>query len=335
VIVNLEKFVAEERPKWAQLDVILERNAKDPWREMSLGEVRELERLYQRASADLARLATFSAEPETRRYLENLVARGYTEVHGSRGENHRFRPWHWFAVVLPNVFRRQIRSFYLAVVLTMVGCVFGGLALGFDPGAKEVLMPFPHLQLDPAERVAREEQQKGDRLTGHKAEFSSQLMNNNIRVTFTAVALGMTWGFGTLVLLFYNGVILGAVAADYCLAGQGTFLAGWLLPHGVVEIPAILVGGQAGFVLAGALLGRGQRQTMASRLRKVSSDVVTLTFGAALMLVWAGFVESFLSQYHQPVIPYAAKITFGLLEAAALTWFLARAGRGNAEAARS
>src|ERR1017187_9175321 len=25
----------------------------------------------------------------------------------------------------------------------------------------------------------------------------------------------MTWGVGTLILLFYNGVILGAVAADY------------------------------------------------------------------------------------------------------------------------
>ncbi len=45
------------------------------------------------------------------------------------------------------------------------------------------------------------------------------------------------------------------------------------------------------------------------------------------MLVWAGIVEAFLSQYHQPVIPYALKIAFGIAELAALSLFLARAGR--------
>ena len=44
------------------------------------------------------------------------------------------------------------------------------------------------------------------------------------------------------------------------------------------------------------------------------------------MLVWAGIVEAFLSQYHEPVIPYGMKIAFGLVEAALLTLFLARAG---------
>ena len=43
----------------------------------------------------------------------------------------------------------------------------------------------------------------------------------------------MTWGVGTIIMLFYNGVILGAVAVDYIRAGQTKFLLGWLMPHGV------------------------------------------------------------------------------------------------------
>ncbi len=101
---------------------------------------------------------------------------------------------------------------------------------------------------------------------------------------------------------------------------------GWLLPHGVIEIPAILVGGQTGLVIARALIGWGSRISRAERLRKISRDIVTLAAGAALMLVWAGIIEAFLSQYHEPVIPYGAKIAFGLVEAALLTLFLARAG---------
>jgi uncharacterized membrane protein SpoIIM required for sporulation len=131
------------------------------------------------------------------------------------------------------------------------------------------------------------------------------------------------------VLMFYNGVVLGAVAVDYMLAGQTKFLLGWLLPHGAIELPAMLVGGQAGFVLAGALLGRGQRESLAARLRAVVPDVVTLCFGAALMLVWAGIVEAFFSQYHEPVLPYAVKIAFGVVELAALAWYLTSAGRGS------
>ena len=45
------------------------------------------------------------------------------------------------------------------------------------------------------------------------------------------------------------------------------------------------------------------------------------------MLVWAGIVEAFLSQYHQPVLPYDLKIGFGLVELILLAFFFARAGR--------
>ena len=53
------------------------------------------------------------------------------------------------------------------------------------------------------------------------------------------MALGMSYGVGTFTLLFYNGVILGGVFQDYIAAGETKFLLGWLLPHGVIEIPAI------------------------------------------------------------------------------------------------
>jgi hypothetical protein len=62
-------------------------------------------------------------------------------------------------------------------------------------------------------------------------------------------------------------------------------------------------------------------------MRTVSRDAVTLTFGFALLLVWAGFVEAFLSQYHEPVVPYEAKIAFGAIELILLFLYLAKSGR--------
>ena len=135
----------------------------------------------------------------------------------------------------------------------------------------------------------------------------------------------------TLIMLFYNGVILGAVALDYVLAGETPFLLGWLLPHGAIEIPAIILAGQSGLVLAGALIGWGESISLKARLRKISDDLVTLIMGVAVMLIWAGIVEAFFSQYHEPLIPYEAKIGFGVLELILLILFLTRSGkRGQA-----
>src|SRR5207253_10078619 len=109
---------------------------------------------------------------------------------------------------------------------------------------------------------------------------------------------------------------------------------GSLLAHSVVEIPAILIAGQADLMLVLALLGWGKRIPLKSRLREVSQDLVTLIFGLGLLLVWAGFVEAFLSQYHEPVIPYSMKIVFGLFELILLVLFLAKSG-SDRDAGRS
>jgi uncharacterized membrane protein SpoIIM required for sporulation len=154
-------------------------------------------------------------------------------------------------------------------------------------------------------------------------------MTHNTRVSLFTFAMGFTWGIGTVVLLFYNGIILGATALDFVHAGQSTFLLGWLLPHGAVEIPAIVLAGQAGFILAGALIGWGRRVSLKKRLRTVAPALVTLLCGLAMMLVWAGIVEAFFSQYHEPVIPYDAKIIFGTLELAALILFFGWSGKSK------
>jgi uncharacterized membrane protein SpoIIM required for sporulation len=326
VIIDLQRFFESERRHWAELELLLDRLENDPGFRLNLEQLQRFHYLYERTSADLAKVTTFASEPKTRRYLESLVARAYGEIHETREKPHRLAPLGWFFHTFPQAFRRHIRAFWLSVTITIAGSLFGGMAIGFDPDAKPILMPFSHLQGDPRERVAREERTDVDRLGGAQGTFSTYLMTHNTKVSIFALALGMTWGIGTIILLFYNGVVLGAVAVDYLLAGQTKFLLGWLLPHGSFEIPAILIAGQAGLVLGGALIGRGKRTALRTRLRQISGDLVTLIVGVGLLLVWAGLVEAFLSQYHEPIVPYWAKISFGAIELCLLTLFLARSG---------
>lgn len=327
VIIDLPRFIAEEKPFWTELETVLARLETKPDTALGLDEARRFHYLYQRASADLAKLTTFASEPSLRQYLESLVGRAYGEIHEVRRHAPARSVWRWFVATFPQTVRRHAGALWLALAVSVAGALLGAGAMYFDADAKAVLIPFEHLQGDPSERVAWEQKRQVRHGVQEKSVFSSMLMVNNIRVSITAMALGMTWGIGTITVLFYNGVILGAVALDYVRAGEWRFLLGWLLPHGSVELPAIVLAGQAGLVLGGALMGRGSRLGLRARFRAVAPDVVTLIGGVGVMLVWAGLVEAFLSQYHEPVIPYAVKMFLGLLELMLLIWFLSRCGR--------
>ena len=47
----------------------------------------------------------------------------------------------------------------------------------------------------------------------------------------------------------------------------------------------------------------------------------------AVALIWAGLVEGFFSQLHEPVLPYAVKISFGIIQLTGLFAYLLFAGR--------
>ena len=325
MIVDLQRFVARGQPHWQELDARLSALERDPDTPLGLDQIARLHALYERASCDLADLGNAVAEPALRASLENLVTRAYSEIHASRTRRTRFHPLAWFLQAFPQAFRRQARFFALACAITLGGTFFGAAAIALDPPSRSVLLPFGHDQLDPRKRVEAEEKTSLGKTEGHQ-RFSAFLLQNNARVSFFTLAAGITYGIVSGLLLFYNGAMLGGICADYIGAGQGRFLAAWLLPHGTVEIPCILIAGQAGLLLGAALFGRRSRLRAGLRIRAVLPDLATLVGGATVLLAYAALVESFLSQYHNPAI-YPLKIAFGLAELLLLGLFLARAGR--------
>ncbi len=329
MIVDVGRFAASETPYWEELEAMLAALDRDVARSLTLDEARRMHYLYQRAASGLARLSGFPEDHVLRLRLEPLVARAYAEIHETRSGQTRFSFVAWVTRVFPATFRKQFWAFRLSVGITLLGVIFGAGAILLDPPSKDVLMPFSHLHGDPAERVQKEEKNEDLRLGGMHGRFAAMLMTHNTQVSILAMALGVTFGVGTFVLLFSNGIILGAVVADYVRAGEGVFVAGWLLPHGSVEIPSILIAGQAGLILGRALMGWGTRKRVRARLRETAPDLATLIAGVAVMLVWAGIVESFFSQYHEPVLPYWVKIAFGVLELNCLVLYFWLAGRGK------
>ena len=119
----------------------------------------------------------------------------------------------------------------------------------------------------------------------------ANLATNNWLVAVDLAYSGLAAGVPAVVSLGFNGLIVGAVGG---VVDPAAFLA-LVAPHGVIEIPAIAIGGAAGLHLGrvgiGALRGRTGVDAVAAAIRRV----YRVLLGLVPLFVVAAFVEAFLT----------------------------------------
>lgn len=323
---DVQRFVRERTPDWQDLEALLTRVESHGIRVLGVEGARRFGKLYRNVSNDLVRARTEVVDAALQDYLNDLVARAYAQIYagaGARGAGLLA----FFALEFPRLVRAEWRAVAFSALLFVGGALSGALAAWLDPDAMSVLLPEQHAEITPAERVARDEG-RGAHATHEATAFSSFLFTHNIQVSFLAFALGITFGIGTVSLLIYNGLPLGALAVQYHLAGYGLFFWAWILPHGIPELTEIAIAGAAGLVLARGLVlpgRRTRREALVAEARRAAQLVV----GGMPVLVLAGLIEGTVSQVHEPTMPYPVKLAFALLIGIGLYAWLALAGRGR------
>jgi uncharacterized membrane protein SpoIIM required for sporulation len=308
--MELAEFVEQRRPKWSQLERLLDTTERDGLSKLSLDDARTLSRLYRSTSSDLLWVRARAGAADISGYLNDLVGRAYAITYP--GKRVRLVEMGKFLTLgFPDVMAREWRMFVAAFLLFWGGFGFGWIGMMFDPDAAPYLVPGDHLKLDPEKRADDEAKNKGAS-TGEQAMFTSFLFTHNIQVAFLAFALGLTAGLGTAILMFLNGVMLGSLAWVYTSKGMAGWFWAWILPHGIPEISAIVIAGAAGFVLARALVAPKGLSRRAA-LKREGKTALQLLLGTLALFVLAGFVEGTISQIHPPRLSVAFKISFALI----------------------
>ncbi len=64
MILDLQQFIATERPHWDELEGLLAKIEEDHDLRLSLEQTRRFHYLYDRAASDLLRISTFASSPE-------------------------------------------------------------------------------------------------------------------------------------------------------------------------------------------------------------------------------------------------------------------------------
>jgi len=289
-LLNASRFRAAHEVDWTRLERLLTRIEKRSVRVLSDDDLLALPLLYRSTLSSLSVARETSLDRALIAYLEQLCARAYFQLYGVSDSAWRDLG-HFFTRGWPGAVASLWRETLVMAFLTIAGTVaaymlvradpswYGGivpqgLASGRDPGASaEALRATLYHSREDGLGV-----------------FASFLFGHNAQIAIFAFALGFAFVVPTALLIFYNGLMLGAMIAVF--AGKGlelNFLA-WLAIHGTTELFAVIIAGAAAMRIGTAIAFPG-RQARMEAVVAAGRTAAVATAGVVLMLAVAAILE--------------------------------------------
>ncbi len=313
----------EQREHWQELAGLLDRAERGGTAALTVDELKRLCQLYRHVTIDLSRARTDGGDPELVSYLNALAARAHGRVYQARRIN--LRPLLTFALTgFPALVRRCRVPVLVSASVFLLASVASFLAVVRQPELayslfNEDMVEFENVRL---------EKQHGEYRGNFTFNLSESplvavaIIGNNIRVSVLAFALGALLCLPGILLLVFNGRMLGTLTG--LVWNHGFFLDFYalILTHGVLELTAICIAGGGGLMLGWALIAPG-RLARRVALQRAAGPAFGLLAGSTLLLIVAGTIEAYITpHFSQPV-----RWTVAALSAVFLIAYLGFAGR--------
>jgi uncharacterized membrane protein SpoIIM required for sporulation len=224
-------------------------------------------------------------------YLERLCTRAYFQIYGVQTPVWR-QLTGFFATGWPNAVRSLWRETLFCVVLTFGAALLAYLLIGGDPSWFYSVIPEGMAEgRDPSASAEFLRSTLYDKpKEGWLGVFATFLFTHNSQIAIFAFALGFAFAVPTVLLMLYNGLMLGALFEVFASKGLGPNVIGWLMIHGTTEIFSICIAGAAGIRLGLAVAFPGQDSRMDSVVA-AGRTAATAMAGAVIMLAVAGLLE--------------------------------------------
>ena len=328
-----EQFVSRYQAEWQALEAWLETRAHlgrrrrarvvpDP----SLPPDAEFPQRYRRLCQQLALARERGYSPQLVEHLQQLMQRGHTLLY-------RTPAFRWRSVLeflfadFPQLVRSQATVMWVSLALFAVPLIGSFVLVQLRPDLVHLLMD--NARLAQVERMYDPAAPNLGRDSGTDWMMFGYYIMNNISIGLRTFASGLLAGLGTVLVLLFNGITIGAVAGHLQHVGHGDPFWRFVVGHGAFELTAIVIAGGAGLQLGLRLLAPG-RQRRLDALMDAGRIGARLCLGIAAMLLVAAFIEAFWSSI-------ASVPAWGKYSVAAVLWTLVglwlwRGGRGDTHA---
>jgi uncharacterized membrane protein SpoIIM required for sporulation len=285
--MDIDAFVVRNQGAWSRLGQLTTR-ARGP-RQLSPDELDELILLYQRTSAHLADArVTYASDQALIGRLTLLVSDAHNVLYSQRD----VELWRSLRTFTTRTFPRavyEIRWFVLiSALLTAVPWAVFNVWLAVSPRAVSATGP----------AALRDQYIHGDFAdyyrSGTSSAFANQVFWNNVRVAILAFAAGILLCVVTALLIAYNGANVGVAGGLFTNVGEWQKFWGLILPHGLLELSAVIVAGAAGLRIGWTVIDPGDR-TRAAALAEQGRRAGTVLMGLVVAFLLAAMIEGFVT----------------------------------------
>jgi uncharacterized membrane protein SpoIIM required for sporulation len=278
------KFIEQNKEKWASFEQMLREDRRDP---------DKLNELFIQVTDDLSYARTFYPNRSVRVFLNALAQKVFHNIYrGRRFPAERLRLF--WADELPAVIWVSRRALLLSFVLFVVAFSIGVVSSMINPDFARIILGDEYVDMTLTNI------ENGDPMAVYKDSgpmgSTAGITANNLFVALRTAIFGVLASIGTVFIMLYNGVMVGAF--QYFFIEQGvfweSFLTIWI--HGTLEISAIIIAGAAGLVAGSGLLFPGTyRRVQAFQISMRRG--LKIFIGIVPLIILAGFFEGFLTRY--------------------------------------
>lgn len=278
------KFIEQNREKWAHFEQMLREDRRDP---------DKLNDLFIQITDDLSYARTFYPNRSVRVFLNALAQRVFHNIYrGRRFPAERLRLF--WAEELPRIMWESRMALLLSFTLFVFSFGIGVVSSMINPDFARVILGDGYVDMTLTNI------EHGDPMAVYKDSgplgSTAGITANNLFVALRTAIFGVLASIGTVFIMLYNGVMVGAF--QYFFIEQGvfkeSFLTIWI--HGTLEISAIIIAGAAGLVAGSGLLFPGTyRRVQAFQLSMRRG--LKIFIGIVPVIMMAGFFEGFLTRY--------------------------------------
>lgn len=278
------EFISRNKDKWQEFEEVLSNKNKDPER---------LTDLFIETSDDLSYSRTYYSKRSVRVYLNSIAQQVYQAIYKNKKKEKNVFMRFW-REELPAAMWYCRKQLLFSFLLFMAGVFIGMLSSMYYPEFARIILGDSYIEMTEANI------KNGDPMGVYKDEEPVAMFLkigwNNIMISFGTFVLGITFGIGTVYIILFNSIMVGAFLYFFIERDlfRESFLA--IMLHGTLELSMIVVAGCAGFVLARGLIFPGT-YTRGQALMQSARNGIKIMIGVTVLLIYAAIIESFATRY--------------------------------------
>lgn len=277
-------FIKQNKDKWRKFEEMLKSKQNNP---------EKLSKLFIQITDDLSYSRTFYPNRSVRVYLNNLAQQIFYSIYKSK-KSKKGRLFSFWTEELPQLMYEARRELLFSFIIFALAVIIGAFSCAMNPEFPRIILGDRYVDM------TIENIQNGDPMAVYKqmneVDMSFGITWNNLNVGFRTFISGLFAGIGTIGILLYNGVMVGAFQFFFYEQGElrESFLTIWI--HGTIEISTIILAGCAGLTLGKGLVFPGTYSRLQS-LQKYGIRALKIMVGIAPLIITAGFIEGFVTRY--------------------------------------